>query len=83
METALVNITRKQSLWVEDIQFNPDKMIVLFEDGKELEVPLAWFPKLYYASPRQLTNWRLSGNGLNIRWPVLDMEVSIDSLIGK
>jgi hypothetical protein len=83
MEAALVNISRKQLLWVEDIHFNPDKMIVLFEDGEELPVPLAWFPKLYYATPHQLSNWRLSNQGLNIYWPLLNIQVSISSLIGR
>jgi len=83
MEISLRNITRSEMLLVEDIHFYPDKMVILFEDEDEIAVPLAWFPKLYYASPRQLENWRMSSQGLKITWPLLDMDVSISSLIGR
>jgi hypothetical protein len=76
-----VNTISKQLLFVDDVHFNMDRMIILFMDGDDITVPLAWFPKLYYATPVQLAKWRVVGKGLHIRWPELDEIISVESLI--
>lgn len=48
------------------LSFTEDKMVILLEDGRELAVPLEWFPRLRDASLAQLTDWRLIGNGEGI-----------------
>ncbi|HWB63572.1 MAG TPA: DUF2442 domain-containing protein [Chitinophagales bacterium] len=68
-------------LFISDIRFEGDRMVVSFVDGDELAVPLAWFPKLYYATPRQLGNWRVVGKGLNIRWTELDENINVEELM--
>jgi hypothetical protein len=78
---SLTEIKRKEKLLVEDIRFEGYKMIISFLDGNELPVPLAWFPKLYYATPGQLGKWRFIDNGLCIRWPELDESLSLGDLM--
>jgi hypothetical protein len=39
---------------------------VVLADGRELAVPLEWFPRLRDATPEQRTNWRLIGRGQEI-----------------
>jgi len=65
---------------VGTIRFEGNKMIIAFLDGNELPVPLAWYPKLYYATPLQLSQWHVVGTG-NIRWPELDEYISVADLI--
>ena len=64
-----------------DLSFTEDKMIVFLEDGRELSVPLEWFPRLRNASSVQLKNWRFIGNGEGIHWSEIDEDISIDSLL--
>lgn len=46
-----------------NVVFAEDKMIILFEDGRELSVPLEWFPKLRFAKQKELLNWKFMSNG--------------------
>ena len=78
---ALVRTLRKENLFVENIRFEDHKMVISFLNGNELPIPLAWFPKLYYATPRQLGQWRIIGESESIRWPELDESLAINELI--
>jgi hypothetical protein len=50
-------------------------------DGREIRVPLEWFPKLRNASPEARRNWRLIGKGIGIHWPDLDEDLSLVGLL--
>jgi len=52
------------------VQFNDDSFIVELDDGRTLGVPLAWFPRLFHAKPKQRENFYLSRAG--IHWEELD-----------
>lgn len=56
-------------------------MVVYFEDGRELSVPLEWFNRLGNASKEQLENWRFIGNGEGIYWEELDEDISVEALL--
>jgi hypothetical protein len=45
--------------------------------------PLAWFPRLAAASPKQKSNWRLIGGGIGVHWPDLDEDISVESLLAS
>lgn len=55
---------------------------ILLADGRELRVPLAWFPRLAQATPEQRAHWRLIGGGAGIHWPDIDEDVSVPRLLG-
>ncbi|MFW6010304.1 MAG: DUF2442 domain-containing protein [Gemmatimonadota bacterium] len=63
------------------VEFREGKLVVELQDGRELSVPLAWFPRLESADPQQLQKWRLIGKGEGIRWPDLDEDISVHSLL--
>jgi hypothetical protein len=71
----------KYSSIAVDVKLSPDRLIVILADGRELAVPLAWFPRLLDASQDQRVNWRLIGGGHGIHWPDVDEDVSIASLL--
>ena len=56
-------------------------MIVFLEDGREVSVPLEWFPRLRNATPKQLKKWRFIGNGEGIHWEELDEDISVERLL--
>ncbi len=64
-----------------NLSFTEDKMIVFLEDGRELAVPLEWFPNLRDATNEQLTNWRFIGKGEGIHWPELDEDILVERLL--
>ena len=64
-----------------DIVFTTCKMIVILEDGRELSVPINWFPKLQSATVNQLNNWRFIGKGEGIHWEDIDEDILIENLL--
>lgn len=70
-----------KSKFAVELSFSKDKMIVFLEDGRELSVPLEWFPKLRNVSLEQLKKWRFIGNGEGIHWEELDEDISVERLL--
>lgn len=64
-----------------DVLFSSSKMVLFLEDGRELSVPLEWFPRLREATPDQLTKWRFIGNGQGIHWDEIDEDISVEALL--
>jgi hypothetical protein len=58
-----------------------DHLHVTLVDGRELSVPLAWFPRLRAATTQQRAVWRLLGHGAGIHWPELDEDLSVQALL--
>ena len=57
-------------------------MRVRLVDGRELSVPLAWFPRLAAATPRQRRAFELVDQGVEIRWEEVDEDISVPNLLG-
>lgn len=58
-----------------------DELVVSLVDGRTISVPLEWFPRLAQATPEQLANHQLLGDGQGIHWPDLDEDVSVAGLL--
>jgi hypothetical protein len=54
---------------------------VVLADGRELSVPLVWFPRLRDATALQRAHWRLIGRGEGIHWPDVDEDIEVTSLL--
>jgi hypothetical protein len=63
------------------ITVTEDELIVSLLDGRRLSIPLAWYPRLFQATPDERQNWRLLGEGYAIEWPDLDEHVGIEGLL--
>jgi hypothetical protein len=77
--STLINNTALAS--AKSISFKNDMLCVNLLDGREINVPLTWFPKLSQATTEQLNNWRFIGRGLGIHWEDLDEDISIEGLL--
>ena len=64
-----------------DVSCNSDKLQVVLADGREISVPLEWYPRLFEATPRERNDWQLLGGGLGIHWESLDEDVTVESLL--
>ena len=77
MSTLAVNV---EPLAV-DVTCTDDALRVVLADGREVAVPLVWFPRLLDATPEQRKEWRLIGGGIGIHWESVDEDVSVESLL--
>lgn len=58
-----------------------DALHVRLADGREVSVPLEWFPRLRDATPEQRGHWRLIGGGVGLHWEDVDEDISVESLL--
>ncbi len=61
----------------QNVSFSEDSLIVELLYGRTVSAPLLWFPKLAKATPEQLSNWELLGDGEGIHWPDVDEDLSV------
>jgi hypothetical protein len=57
------------------------KLIVHLADGRDVVVPIDWYPRLANATRHERLNWHLLGNGYAIEWPDIDEHIGIEGLI--
>jgi hypothetical protein len=67
--------------FINSVYFTEDMLYIHLLDGRELGVPLEWFPKLRNATVQQLENWRLIGKGVGIHWEDIDEDISLAGLL--
>jgi hypothetical protein len=63
------------------IWFDNENMWVALADGRQLSVPLNFFPRLLNATSEQRNNFELSGGGTGIHWEEIDEDISVPGLI--
>ena len=64
-----------------DVSISEHDLTVVLADGREISVPLEWFPRLKSASADQRRNWRLVGQGIGIHWEEIDEDISVRNLL--
>ncbi len=64
-----------------DVSFTADTFRVTLDDGRELSIPLAWFPRLLHGTPEQREQWELIGRGQGLHWEALDEDISVAGLL--
>lgn len=64
-----------------DVVCTGNTLTVLLADGRTVSAPIAWFPLLLEATPRQRADWELIGGGIGIHWEAIDEDISVASLL--
>jgi len=80
-----------------DVAFGEDTFCITLADGRQITVPLEWFPRLRDATEEQRTlewfprlrdateeqrkQWRLIGGGVGIHWKAIDEDISVESIL--
>jgi hypothetical protein len=64
-----------------DVVVEASLLRVTLADGRELSVPLEWFPRLRDATAEQRKHWRFIGRGQGIHWPDVDEDISVAGLL--
>ena len=66
---------------VQDLRITADTLTVQLTDAREVSVPLAWYPRLLNAEPKERRTWRLIARGERIHWPDLDEDISVQNIL--
>jgi Protein of unknown function (DUF2442) len=72
---------RPTSALAKTIDFTDDLMNVHLMDGRIIGVPIAWFPRLLAATPKQRKKYEIGGGGIGLHWPELDEDLSVAGLL--
>jgi hypothetical protein len=64
-----------------EVSCSDDALTVVLDDGRTVSVPLAWFPRLLNATPKQREDWELIGGGVGIHWEAVDEDISVASVL--
>jgi len=65
----------------ENVTITKDALRIELVDGRTVEAPLAWYPRLLHALPKERSRWRLIGRGEGIHWPDLDEDISVENIL--
>jgi Protein of unknown function (DUF2442) len=68
-------------LRIRNVSFSEDTMTVRFSDGREIAVPLSYFPRLQAGSAAERNEWSLIGRGLGLHWEALDEDLSVENIL--
>ena len=69
---------------VTKVTSTPDTLTVDFDDGRTVQLPLMWFPRLFRATQAQRDNHQFTGRGYGVHWPDVDEDLSAKGLaLGK
>ena len=63
------------------VHFDRDSLWVNLSDGRQLGIPLAYFPRLLKATPEQREQLVISGGGSGLHWDELDEDISVPALL--
>ncbi len=58
-----------------EVYFDNDNLWVRLTDGRQISVPLSYYPKLLNATAKQKSDFILSGGGAGIHWEELDEDL--------
>jgi hypothetical protein len=58
-----------------------DALVVTLEDGRVIQIPLAWFPALAAATPKQRSRCEIAGGGTSLHWEQIDEDLCVANLL--
>jgi hypothetical protein len=66
---------------IVNVHFHEDTLTVDLSDGRKVNAPLSWHPRLWHGTAAERNHWRLIGKGVGVHWPDLDEDISVEGLI--
>lgn len=66
---------------ITQVRVGHSKLAVELNDGRRIEVPLDWYPRLVHATTGERNQWQIIGQGQGIHWPLIDEDISLENLL--
>ena len=77
----MTTLTINKSIIASDVWFLDQMMYLRLDDGREIAVPIEWFPSLRDASEKERNNWRFIGGGEGIHWEDIDEDILVEGIL--
>lgn len=68
-------------LQVSGVEVSRDTLVFTMADGRRIEAPLWWYPRLEAASSKQRQQWKILPFGDAVGWEEIDEYISATALI--
>ncbi|WKJ89752.1 DUF2442 domain-containing protein [Methylomonas montana] len=65
----------------KDVRIDTQYLHVELADGRIISTPLNWYQELQVANDQQRADHRFICAGTGIEWPMLDLQLSIESML--
>jgi hypothetical protein len=65
----------------KSVKITDDYLAVTLDDGRVIQTPLEWYPRLKAATRKERTQWKWWGSGRAIHWPALDEHLGIAGML--
>jgi hypothetical protein len=80
-ENGMTTSTPTKTVRIERVRVSEAALIVDFDDGRSISLPLAWYPRLEQGAATECNTYRLIGGGEGVNWPLLDEDLSAEGLL--
>lgn len=78
MSTLVIDV---ESVRADSAEVNNETLVVHLHEGRSVSVPLAWYPRLWYGTPDERSNFEIIVDGMHIHWPELDEDLSVAGIL--
>tara|TARA_Y100000588_G_scaffold81463_1_gene85664 strand:- start:729 stop:1022 length:294 start_codon:yes stop_codon:yes gene_type:complete len=62
---------------IQELQIDEETLTLDLTDGRTVRVPLLWYPRLWYGTPKERNHFEIFGDGTYIHWPDLDEDLTV------
>jgi hypothetical protein len=76
-----ISVVEIEIPYAQNVSVTEDTLRVDLTDGRTISAPLAWYPRLLHATPKERNNWRVIGRGAGIHWEDIDEDISVEGLL--
>ncbi len=63
------------------IRVTEDEIVASLADGRTVSVPLVWSWRLSEATPAQRGRFEIIADGVGVRWPEIDEDLSVEGML--
>ena len=78
---SISRVEAERIAFARSVLVTGERLIVELTDGREISVPLSWYPRLSHGRPEEHQRWELIGRGVGIHWPDLDEDISVEGVL--
>lgn len=81
MNSLARKIDQDQEAIAIKVTFTEELLCLHLADGREIRVPLVFYPRLKKAKKEQREHYQISGMGTGIHWPDVDEDLSVEGIV--
>jgi hypothetical protein len=63
------------------VRVSEDSITIDLLDGRTIIAPLVWYPRLWYGTALERSQFEILADGTLVHWPVLDEDLSVTGLL--